>query len=48
MGVTPIMKREQLHPPSIRDAINLETMTARELGEVAESYGMKLLDILTL
>ncbi|HEX9137310.1 MAG TPA: hypothetical protein VF905_10260 [Nitrospirota bacterium] len=42
------MQREQLHPPSIRDAVNLEAMTVRELGDAAESYGMKLLDILTL
>jgi hypothetical protein len=40
--------RDHVHPPSIRDAINLETMTVRELGEVAEAYGMTLLDILIL
>lgn len=42
------MKHNQNHPPSIRDAVNLETMTVRELGEVAEQYGMTLLDVLTL
>lgn len=36
------------HPPSIRDAVNLETMTIRELGDVAELHGLKLLDVLTL
>lgn len=43
-----LMKHDQNHPPSIRDAINLETMTVRELGEVAERYGLKLLDVITL
>jgi|GEM_PF-6516198 hypothetical protein len=42
------MQHDQNHPPSLRDAVNLETMTVRELGEVAELYGMKLLDVLTL
>lgn len=40
--------QEHFHPPSIRDAINLEAMTVRELGDVAEAHGMTLLDILTL
>ena len=42
------MKRDHLHPISIRNTVNLETMTVRELGELAEMNGMKLLDILTL
>lgn len=42
------MNREQNHPPSIREAVNLETMTIRELGEIAEAYGMRLLDVITL
>jgi len=37
----------QPHQPSIRDAVNLETMTIRELGDVAELYGVTLLDVLT-
>jgi hypothetical protein len=43
-----LMKRDHLHPQSIRDAVNLETMTVRELGEAAERYGLKLLDVITL
>lgn len=41
------MKRyqEHVHPPS---EIDLEAMTVRELGEVAEARGVTLLDILTL
>lgn len=31
-----------------RETINIQTMTIRELGELAESQGMTLLDILTL
>lgn len=42
------MKNEHNHPPSIRDAVNLEEMTLREVGDVAESYGLTLLDIFTL
>lgn len=42
------MKREQNHPPSIRDAVNLEAMTVRELGELAEMHGLKLLDVISL
>ena len=42
------MNQDQLHPPSLDDAINLQQMTVRELGEVAERHGMTLLDILTL
>lgn len=42
------MKRDHNHPPSLLDAINLETMTVRELGELAERHGLKLLDVLTL
>ena len=41
------MKRDQHQPPSL-DSINLETMTIRELGEMAELHGLKLLDVLTL
>lgn len=47
LGALP-MTHDHNHPPSIRDAVNLETMTVRELGEVAEQYGMRLLDVLTL
>jgi len=42
------MKHDQNHPPSIRSAVNLETMTVRELGELAELHGLKLLDVIAL
>jgi hypothetical protein len=42
------MNNNHNHPPSLLDAINLETMTVRELGEVAEQHGLKLEDVLTL
>ena len=42
------MNRDQLHPPSIRETIDLQSMTVRELGDLAEQHGMTLLDILTL
>ena len=41
------MNNDYNHPPSL-DTINLETMTLRELGEMAELHGLKLLDVLTL
>jgi hypothetical protein len=48
------MNNDHLHPPSstihpkIRDLVNLETVTVRELGDVARLYGLKLEDVLTL
>jgi hypothetical protein len=42
------MKHDQNHPPSIRNAVNLEKMTVRELGELAELHGLRLLDVITL
>ncbi|AHB31644.1 hypothetical protein ArV2_gp33 [Arthrobacter phage vB_ArS-ArV2] len=42
------MNRDHNHPPSTRDAIDLEAMTVREVGEYAELHGLTLLDVLTL
>ena len=42
------MKRDHNHPPLLLDTIDLETMTIRELGELAEQHGLKLLDVITL
>ncbi|UYM26591.1 hypothetical protein SEA_BAUER_42 [Arthrobacter phage Bauer] len=41
------MKHDQNHPPSIRD-VRMDTMTVRELGELAELHGLRLLDVITL
>lgn len=40
--------QEHSHPPSERPEVDLEMMTVRELGEIAEDHKMTLLDILTL
>lgn len=42
------MKQDRLNPQSIRDIVNLEAMTVRELGELAELHGLTLLDVITL
>ena len=42
------MNNNHFHPPSsiinpkIRDFVNLETITVRELSEVAQQYGLRL------
>ena len=42
------MGHEQASAPSLQEAVsNIENMTIRELGDVAERHGMTLLDILT-
>lgn len=41
--------QDHSHPPSDdRPEVDLEVMTVRELGEIAEAHRMTLLDILTL
>jgi hypothetical protein len=42
------MNHDKLHPPSTLDDLNLDEMTLRELGDVAEAQGVTLLDILTV
>lgn len=41
------MNRDQIDPPFILDEIDLDKMTLREVGDVAEAQGMTLLDVLT-
>lgn len=42
------MKRDQNHLLSIRDTVDIQAMTVREMGELAELHGLKLLDVMTL
>lgn len=40
--------QDHSHPPSGPPEVDLEVMTVRELGEIAEAHGMTLLDVITL
>lgn len=38
----------QQYPKYIRDAVDMGSITVRELGDLAELHGLKLLDVITL